>query len=714
MNMKYCKILCALLLLVCLHTLAFAQKEFVQRILLDKPVTAGPLKVFPVLEDPNTYYYLPNKVRLGTDDQGRPQFSFIHFVENLSSGNAEDVNNVANGGGYVHLMVGLIVTPDEIKDAEQELRKTNPRGKLVGPVIYRGGTMALINKSVITNAANPEGASRVLGIGPAPVLEGDKIAVSFLLNKDDAVILKESLKSATPDISFNLSMTLAGYQSPVEFKIEMDWEKIYNHDIFNAGVATPILQAEIGIATQELKESGAIKVTQIGEDPNLQKLQELLTNKLIDMAFVPFGREGSPNWNDLAQPLNGGQSFLDRATNQLNNERQRQRENNNRIADRNQNERRYADEENRRRREENYRREVAERERNGTSGNNAGNANNGNGSPNSRTAASEEDSDSTTTGTVLRDAPVPERTSRPANPAAANGRDELTNPRNIRPASEPIPDYTPQADAQEALQNINIVASYQKKTIKHTGKYTAEAKTYFTTSLTETFGGNIGKINCKDCIREVNLASPLYTQREIVAFVDGEISQDFDKFINYVTVSMKKTHPGGDVTTKEVRVDRKNFNAEGNRFKLLYGWMPGDNDRKTWLNYEYKTTWNFFGGATVESDWTKSANPVIPLKAPVKRKTINIIADPDEIKDKGVRSITVRVYYKVAGGEEQFKQTSLNISKQVLSAAIDFILPREVSEYEYEIDWLLKDNQVKKSGRKKTAFDDIYVDVLPQ
>ena len=702
-----CKILFSILFLGIGATQSlFAQKDFVQRILLDKPVTAGPLKVFPVLESPDTYYYLPNKVRLGIDDQGRPQFSFIHFVQNVSSGNSEDVSNIGNGGGYVHLMVGLIVTPDELKEAEQELRKVNPRGKITGPLIYRGGTMALINKSVITNAANPEGAvqSRVLGIGPAPILEGDKVAVSFLLNKDDAVILKESLKSSTPDISFNLSMTLAGYQSPVEFKIEMEWDKIYNHDIFNVGVATPLLQAEIGIAVQELKENGSIKVTQIGEDPNLQRLQDVLTNKLIDMCFVPFGREGSPNWNDLAQPLNGGQSYLDRATTQLNGERERQRSNNNTIEDRNRDERRYADEENRRRREENYRREVAERER--TGGNTGGNTG-GTGS----TTTTEEDSDSTSTGVALRDAPVPQTTSRPDS--ADRGRSALTNPRNIRPASEPIPDQTPNQQETEDLQSINIVASYQKKTVKHTGKYTAEAKTYFTTSLTEVFGGNIGKINCKDCIREINLNDPLYTQREIVAFIDGEISQDFDKFINYVTISMKKTHPGGAITTKEVRVDRRNFSGEGNRFKLLYGWMPGDNDRRTWLNYEYKTIWNFFGGATVENDWSKSVNPVIPLKAPVKRKTVNVIADPEEIKDKGIRSVTVRVYYKIANEPEQFKQVSLNIGKLVYNATIDFILPSGASEYEYEIDWQLKNNEVKKSGRKKTSFDDLFVDVLP-
>lgn len=43
--------------------------------------------------------------------------------------------------------------------------------------------------------------------------------------------------------------------------------------------ATPILQAEIGIATQQLKETGAIKITQIGEDPNMQRLQDVLTNQ---------------------------------------------------------------------------------------------------------------------------------------------------------------------------------------------------------------------------------------------------------------------------------------------------------------------------------------------------------------------------------------------------------------------------------------------------
>ncbi|HSU26757.1 MAG TPA: hypothetical protein VLJ68_00125 [Chitinophagaceae bacterium] len=701
--------LCLLLLLVSATRLSAQQKEFVQRILLDKPTDAGPLKVFPVVEDPNSYYYLPNKLRLAEDENGQPKFMFLKYVENVRSGATEKEANVGNGGGYVHLLVGLHVTDEEKKEAQQELRRTNPNGKIVGPVVYRGGTMALVTKAVITNAADGEnGKSRVLGIGPAPVLEGDNIAVSFLLNKLDATLLFATLKTATPDISFNLNMMLGGYQSPVEFKIEVDWDKVYTHDIFNAGIATPILQAEIGVAVQQLKESGAIKITQIGEDPNMQKLQDVLTNKMIDMCFQPFGKEGSPNWAELGQPLNGGKSYLDRASEQLNKERDAVRTQNDKIRAENKDERRYTDEENRRRRDEEDKRNAANagKDTSKTSGGiNNGVKNTGLSSKEGPNG----DNSTTSASNVLQSGMLP-----PSNTRSGSNNSvgpAFKNPANYKKANSPIEDLQPATATQtpqESLPVINIVASYQKKTIKHTGHYTAEAKTYFTTSLNEPFAGNIGKINCKNCILEINTDDPLYKQREVVCFIDGEISQDFDKYINYVSVSMRKKHPGGDYTTDEVRVDRKNFNSEGNSFKLMYGWMPGDNDRKTWLNYEYKTVWNFFGGGTVENDWAATNNPVVPLKAPVNRRTVNINADPDAVKANNIRSATVRIYFKI-GGEEQVKQVSLNLFKQVYSASIDFILPKGQTEYEYEIE-MLKGTTPVKSGRQKTSLDDIFIE----
>src|SRR5688500_4628678 len=146
MKNKTLKLLSLVIALV-LFTRSYGQKEFVQQIFLDKPVTAGPLKVFPTIDNPNNYYYLPNKLRLGTDKNGQAQFMFLKYVTNKRSNNGEDIKE-GEGGGYVHLMVGLHVLPEELEEARMELKKINPRGVITGPVVYRGGTMALISKSV--------------------------------------------------------------------------------------------------------------------------------------------------------------------------------------------------------------------------------------------------------------------------------------------------------------------------------------------------------------------------------------------------------------------------------------------------------------------------------------------------------------------------------------------------------------------------------------
>ncbi|MCY7293136.1 MAG: hypothetical protein LH615_13240, partial [Ferruginibacter sp.] len=341
------------------------QRDFVQQILLDKPVTAGKLKLFPgMLNDSNKYYYLPNKLRLAKDANGSDKFLFLYYVTNESN-NPEELQSIGKTGGYVHLVVGLQVLPEELEEAKQELKKINRNGVVMGPVIYRGGTMALVSKSVITNSSSTADPNqkRVLGLGPAPVLEGDYVAVSFILDSLDAKILWESLQTPTPDIGFNLNMTIGGYQSPVGFSIVMNWDKVYKHKIFNSGLATPILKAEIGVATQEMKENGDLQITEIEGDPKSEKLLDVLTNKFMELCFVPFGSEGSPNWAELAKPLNDGKSYLDRATESLAKETESVERRNKEIRENNAKERLYADEQNRKLRIENLeRRKLAQAE----------------------------------------------------------------------------------------------------------------------------------------------------------------------------------------------------------------------------------------------------------------------------------------------------------------------------------------------------------------
>jgi hypothetical protein len=774
------------LILMLLLQKSDAQKDFVQQILLDKPVIAGKLKVFPSFgADSNKYYYLPNKIRMATDDRGIPKFLFLYYVTNQGSGDAEELALVGRTGGYVHLVAGLHVLPEELDEAKMELKRVNPKGVIMGPVIYRGGTMSLVTKSVITNSSssNPDpNQKRVLGIGPAPVIEGDNIAVSFVLDSLDAKIMWESLQTPTPDISFNLNMTIGGFQSPLSFKIDMDFDKIYQHKIFNAGLATPFLKAEIGVAAQQLQENGAIKITQVGEDPNMQKLQETILNKFLEMCFVPFGGEGSPNWTELGKTLNDGKSYLDRASEALEKERQRVEETNREIRAAN-----LAKEMNyqdlvARKEEQERQLAAAEREvqRKQAAVDEQENKVKGDHHPFGIKADEDElrrrqeelddaqqeadEKESTVkdymqaikdffglTDSTGTEAPDTTTKVKPTTTKPATTKPE-TKPTTTKPETKPtttkprtdttktttpkdttrtgvdrtggsslhrpikfyftVPDTipAPKYEKEKSLPTVAVVASYQQKKIRHTGHFVAEAKTYFTTTLAEPFGDNIGRIKCKDCIRKINTYDPLYVQREVVCFLDGQLSNDFDKYVNFVTVSMRKTHAGGDVTTQEVRVDRRNFNKEGNRFKLLYGWMKGDDDRKDWLSYEYKTTWNFFGGATVEGEWKATDLPVIPLSPPVKKYTVFFDADPDRLKENNIRAVTVRVFYSI-GGIEQMRQMSMNTARGVTSVSLDYLLPGNETEFEYEIEWV-KGNTNVKSPRKKTSQTTIYVDEI--
>lgn len=723
--------LCLFLLIV---QNGYAQKDFVQQILLDKPVTAGKLKVFPSFgDDANKYYYLPNKLRLAKDDNGKPKFLFLYYVSNAPGGRTEaGKSGSGRTGGYVHVVVGLHVLDEELAEAKQELKRINPKGVIVGPVVYRGGTMALVTKTVITasSGSNPDpNQKRVLGVGPAPVMEGDNVAVSFVLDSLDAKIMWESLQSSTPDLSFNLNMTLGGYQSPIGFTIDMSWDKIYTHKIFNAGLATPILKSEIGIAAQELKENASIKVTQVGEDANLQKLQDVLTNKLIELCFVPFGGEGSPNWSELAKPLNDGKSFLDRATEALAKETEAVERRNRDIRDGNLKEKELAFTENRRIREENEKRRKAaqeEADRKEAIAEEARRKSNAETDSLKRVIAEKDaiaksmdakkarenaDAPDTTGQDTYEEANIQPTRAKPTTGDPNVLGPAFSDPKNYKNVDKPIediPEVKPDLKKEQELPSVAVVASYQQKKIRHSGHYIAEAKTYFTTTLAEPFGDNIGRVNCGDCIRKINTFDFIGVQREIVCFLDGEISNDFNKYINYVTVMMRKKHAGGEITTDEVRVDRKNFNTEGNQFILMYGWMTGDDDRRKWENYEYKTTWNFFGGATIDSAWKSFDGPVIPLSAPVNKHTVFFKGKQDKIQANDIRGITVRIYYKIAG-IEHMKQATIDTEGEVYSATMDYLLSRGQTEYEYEIEWS-KGNSSVKSARTKTSATTIFVD----
>ena len=283
-----------------------------QQIIFDQGIRAGEITAFPVINKPNDYYYLSDKIVLSKHANGQPQFSFIKYAKNTDSETTSTSFSESNkAGGVLHALVELSVSEEIKSEAERELRRVNPNAKLLGPIIYKSGRISIISSIIGEDGSLTQ---KVVGIGSAPILEGQKAAVSVLLTKEGADILWATFQTPTPDLSFQFEMDAKGFLSPKRVKIEADFEQIYKHTSFEAAVVTPVLAAEIKTAFDDLSNSGAIKVEQIGEDADLNKLKETAYNQLVNLMFDKVGGQSVANLNAI---LPNQKSMLDRATEML-------------------------------------------------------------------------------------------------------------------------------------------------------------------------------------------------------------------------------------------------------------------------------------------------------------------------------------------------------------------------------------------------------------
>lgn len=559
----------------------------------------------------------------------------------------------AEGGGVVHALVTFEVSEDQIREAQDELQRVRPGARIQGPVTYRSGKFGLI--SSFRDSAG--GLSKhVVGLGNAPVLEGAKAAISILLTKEGAKLLWEEFHTATPDISFGYEMEIAGYRSPSKVKIEADWEKVYSHQAFAAAFATTFLGAEISAAYDDLRQKNAIRVIQIGTDQDLEKTFQTAYNKLMEVMFTPVA--GTPSLANLSKS-GDGKSLLDRATAMLAQDRQKA--------------------------ETQARAEAAK--------------------PGDKKIVASPDADKSKKQEPAKaDTSAAAKKQEPAKAQASTGDKKQT------------PAKADSARKGSSLPSFRALATYELKKGKQTGQFNLDLEKYTLDRQPIPFSGNIGDLHRylsdPTVFREANLDDPLFVQREVQVSIDGLNSSDFDKFVNFVDVQLRKKHAEGAVTESEVTIRRKDFNSQANNFKLMYGWK-GDNDRRRWRDYELRRVWSFFGDRTVEQPWALFTDGQVNLRPPYQRRWVDLDADSSALAEKGVRSITVKVFYDLAGAE-QIQQVTLNPAKNRLSERIEFMLPENKYDYDYEIVWHVRGNQTVSSGRKTSSESILFVDEVPQ
>jgi hypothetical protein len=655
-----------------------------QQILLE-PVRAGDLTLFRSLTNEKAYYYISDQPRLATGPDGKPQISLLRWVENKRSGAGDAEIREGDGGGIVHALVTLEVTPEQIQKAQSELQSTHPGARIEGPVMYENGTLGLVS-----NFKDPKGGlvEQVMGVGKAPLLDRQAAAVTMQLTKKGAQVLWESIQTPVPDISFTFEMQLAGFRPPVRAILEADFDQIYSHKAFAAGFASTHLGAEIEAVYDDLRRTGAIKLTQIGSDASMDQLIQTAYAQLSKIMFESAPDILKPGMGSSILPGAEAQSdsMLAKATSLL-------------AASR------------------------ADAAKSGSSGSKEPSQ----ALKDARAKATKAEDDAK----KAEDAAVKAKAAYEKAPdgKAANGKPADAQAEKDKAALKTAADNAQKAaddarkkandakaeadkiqaaeakdssgDGKKDLPTWAAVASFKMKEVHQSGKMTFDLNKYTESSVTLRFDGNVGDVRqFKDHFREVNLWSPLYQQREVVVYVDGANVADFGQYVNFVTVRLHKKHEGGAITDDEVLIDRNNFNKENNRFKLLYGWK-GDNDRRHWMEYEYQTVWSLFGGKTVETPMQKATAQAIPVVAPYERRLVEVRANADDLAKAEVRSVNVKIFYDL-GGSPQVKQATLDPAKPQTSQIEFMTLPGTV-DYEYEITWRLKGNRTVTSGRQKAS-----------
>ncbi|MEM1119283.1 MAG: hypothetical protein AAGJ18_02475, partial [Bacteroidota bacterium] len=628
-----------------------------QQILLDKPVRAGELILFPSVSDESDYYYLADKPRLAFHEDGRPQFSFLRYVKNEKTEGSENnaITESNTGGGIIHALVELSVSDEQLKIAKRALSSIDGDAKIIGPVVFKSGTVSLIS-AVVDDKGDM--VDRIVGLGSAPILENQKSAVAVQLNKLGSKILWETFNTPTPDFTFNFEMEVEGYLSPKRVLIEADFDRIYKHKAFDAGVAAnlgkALMSAEISTAFDELTDQGAIKVTQIGTDEDLEKLRETAYTQLISLMFDKVGGTGVPQMKDIL-PGSGQKSMLDRATTSLEKARKEASEENRRIEVLQQ---RYRAQQNRVRGGAQQRAQARLTA--------SGRAN-----PRSRAT------------------PAQLRRNRPSGGEQGDGS---------ALSQEDIPKRVP-------MPTMSVAVSYRMKQIKHSGKYKIDLNKYTETTRSMPFAYNPGNVKgqCDPCFLEVNLDDDLMKQREINASLGGINSADFD-YINFVNIVMKKKHQNGQETADEIKIDKSEFDQKGNFFKMLYGWK-GDANRDQWLGYEYRTMWSYTGGITVETPWATTDFGSIALNPALVKKPVYVEVDEDFVIDENVRGIELN-FYTTINGVESKKRISLktDAKNNEFTNTVELLLPREVDDYEYEVVYYLKGRADLRSSKQSSNY----------
>ncbi|MHB8094393.1 MAG: hypothetical protein ACYDH0_05565 [Candidatus Aminicenantales bacterium] len=565
---------------------------------LDEVVQAGRFVLYRDNADAHKYYYLPDAPRLATKRDGTPEFAFIKYSK----------TDGTTKGGIVSFLVTWGMTEGELSAAESALRLKDPEAKISGPVPFKEGKFKIV--SAIAGAGGIF-SRRIVGEGKAPIMPGQKAAVSIALTEEGASLLWESFKNPTSDISVDFALKFTGVSPAFQAKLKVNWDKVYTqHDVklhAEGSIKVVKLEADVRAILEELRQNGAVQLEVVGENQNMQKMLDtvyahLLTLMCDKVIMGPGEGVSSPAKKDIKPSgTKTGASSLTK--------------------------------------------------------------------PGAKPPAGQQP---------------------PAKPPAQAGKPAA-------PGAKPDAKANPDSKSEPVLKPIiGVQLGYTFKRIKMSGNYEVDMRKRLRVDQEIAMAGNIGGIyqeygEDKRFFTVVSLDDPAFEERSVEVILDGQDASDFKNYINSVSVIFHKQRFSGDPMTGEVKFFEQQFDQGGNHLSFKYGRL---NEASTeWLDYEYKPKWSFYGGVEWEGGWTKASDSVLTLTPPVRRRTLEISADEDNILKNNVKALALQIKHRIYG-KDILKEVVINCDQgDPLHVEYTYMHEEGNLGYSYKIVWLFLDGR---------------------
>jgi hypothetical protein len=261
---------------------------------------------------------------------------------------------------------------------------------------------------------------------------------------------------------------------------------------------------------------------------------------------------------------------------------------------------------------------------------------------------------------------------------------------------------------------FGLNAGFQLKEMKSEGTSRLNFNSRSTVTRHHFIVFNIGDIYRKygkdeNYFRTVNIFDPDFSQREVHVSVDGSLEPEFTKFINNVTVTLRKQHQNGAETVKELYVDRNTLNNSDGQLVMTYGSLK-DTNRLKWLDYDYKTIWQFMKGGSYTTDWSNQSASMINLFAPYERRIIDVIGDDALLRENNIRSVIVELSYNFFG-ETRKSRLVMMTNEPISDKFFEITQPLGEYEYSYSIRWIKQDGQqINKTFNDSSGI--VFIDNL--